>query len=72
MDLLLFILSFFLGIFVLVAVGKLFTITHDLRRLVTLALCSQGAFEPEYCDAYKKTVAEKVRVPFSAISAVTK
>jgi hypothetical protein len=67
MDLLLVLLSFILGIFVLVAVGKLFTIATDLRRLVMLELCSQGAFEREYCDAYKKTVAEKVRVPFSAI-----
>jgi hypothetical protein len=55
MDLLLFILSFFLAIFVLVAVGKLFSIAHDLRRLVMLELCSQGVFDPKYCDAYKAT-----------------
>jgi hypothetical protein len=67
MDLVLVLLSFILGIFVLVAVGKLFTIAHDLRRLVMLELCSQGAFDSKYCDAYKATVAEKVRVPFSAI-----
>ena len=67
MDLLFFILSVVLGIFVLVAVGKLFTIAHDLRRLVMLELCAQGAFEPKYYDAYKTAVADKVRVPFSAI-----
>jgi hypothetical protein len=67
MDGLLFVLSLVLGIFVLVAVGKLFTIAADLRRLVMLELCSQGAFEPNYCDAYRATVADKVRVPFSAI-----
>ena len=67
MDGLLFVLSLVLGTFVLVAVGKLFTIARDLRRLVMLELCSQGAFEPKYSDAYKTTLAEKVRVPFSAI-----
>jgi hypothetical protein len=67
MDLLLILLSFILGIVFLVAVGKLFTIAADLRRLVMLGLCSQGAFEPKYCEAYKMKVASKLRLPDSAI-----
>jgi hypothetical protein len=67
MEFILAVVSLALSIFVLVAVGKLFAIAHDLRRLVMLELCSQGAFDPKYCDAYKATVADKVRVPFSAI-----
>jgi len=67
MDLVLVLLSFILGIFFLVAVGTLFTIAADLRRLVMLELCSQGAFEQEYRDAYKMKVASKVLLPSSAI-----
>ena len=67
MDLVLVLLSFILGIFFLVAVGKLFTIAADLRRLVMLELCSQEAFEAKYCEAYKMKVASRVRLPDSAI-----
>jgi hypothetical protein len=64
MEFILAVLSLALSIFILIAIGKLFSIAHDLRRLVMLELCSQGAFEPKYCDAYKAAVADKVRVPF--------
>jgi hypothetical protein len=67
MDLVIGFLSFIFGIFVLIALGKLFAIAQDVRRLVMLELCSQGAFEKEYWDAYKTKVASKLRLPDSAI-----
>jgi hypothetical protein len=67
MDLALVIVSLFLGIILWAAVAKVFTIAADVRRLVMLELCAQGAFPKAYGDAYRIRVAEKIRLPDSAI-----
>jgi hypothetical protein len=62
METLVFLVSLFLSIFVLVAVAQLFTIRKFLHRLLLVELCREGVFEKAYCDAYKRELAAAVLV----------
>jgi hypothetical protein len=63
MELFLVVVSLFVSVFSLVAIGKLFSIERSLHRLVMLELCDKGVLRKEYCEEYKKQVAHATVVP---------
>ena len=63
MELIVAVVSLIVSVFLLVAIGKLFSIERSLHRLVMLELCDKGVFRKEYCEKYQKEVAYATVVP---------
>ena len=62
-ELIVAVVSLIVSVFLLVAIGKLFSIERSLQRLVMLELCDKGLFRKEYCERYQKEVAFATVVP---------
>ena len=65
MDLIWIVMSLFISVLLLlmfvsllVANRRLSSIECSLRRLVLLELCDKGVFQKDYCEKYKKEVAD--------------
>jgi hypothetical protein len=63
MELIVAVVSLIVSVFLLVAIGKLFSIERSLHRLVMLELCDKGVLRKEYCEQYKREVAYATVIP---------